>query len=202
MAIGLSESNVDYSLPISLIRQHCFCPRIPFYVECLGLRVTDRVWQRQGVSHHQRQQMLNKRRLLSRYDLDAGELRHNLLVKHDGLGIHGICDAAIFTPTEIVPLEFKMQSAQPVAAHQLQLLAYGLALGAQYGVTVRRGFILYGERGKTQLVNFSEDLQQRLLRIIAEIKAIQQRAVLPYSSATSAQCGQCEYLNFCADRDE
>lgn len=202
MAILLSEYEQLNSLPISLIRQHCFCPRIPFYREQLNIQPKTRIWQQQGVDFHQRQQMLNKRRLLSRYGLEQGELIHNIVLTHSELNIHGICDAAIITSSEVIPLEFKLQAAAPVRGHKLQLLAYGLALENRYSLPAQRGFILYGARGKTQLLEFTPSLRQSTTATIQAIQNNLQRGMLPFSSASAAQCGQCEYLNFCGDRDD
>lgn len=63
------------------------------------------------------------------------------------------------------------------------------------------GFILYGEKGKTISVEVDTKLRKQVLRVVSEITNMFERNLFPHSSATSSQCGQCEYLNFCADRE-
>lgn len=193
----------ENSLPASLIRQYVFCPRIPFYNEVLNIHPTERVWQRQGVEFHQRESMLMKRRNLSRFGIVEAKIQHNVTLQSQALGIHGICDALLFNNFEFSALEFKIAGvAQPQRGHVLQLAAYALMAEETYQLPCIQLFILYGDKGKTHRIAFTSELKAETLRVIAKIKASFERPLLPASSATGAQCGQCEYLNFCADRSD
>ena len=188
-----------YSLPASLLRQHTFCPRIPFYNEFKRINPGGKPWLTQGVLHHQRQQMLTRRRNLTRYGLSAGKVTYQLRLSSSFLGVHGICDAVIESEGEFYPLEFKLSPARPLRGHYLQLAAYALMLEECQGTRVRYGFILYGDRGHTRRV----DIDQWRGGVKSALKAIRANLsvpLLPPSPAIEAQCGQCEYLNFCADR--
>lgn len=197
-----SKAEID-SIPASLIRQHVFCPRIPFYNEVLAINPGNRPWQQQGVEYHQRQAMLVKRRRLHRFGLDKAEIKNNLPLRSLKLGIHGICDALCITGQEICPLEFKLhQTRAPQRGHILQLGAYALMAEEQFRLPCKRMFILYGGRGQTAAIAFNDKIRVSVLRNITEIKNNLYKPLLPASSATVAQCGQCEYLNFCADRSE
>jgi len=63
-------------------------------------------------------------------------------------------------------------------------------------------FILYGDKGKTHHIRFDQKLREDVISKIEDIKASFEKPMLPASSASDAQCGQCEYLNFCADRND
>lgn len=189
-----------YSIPASLIRQHLFCPRIPFYNEVMALNPGNRPWQKQGDLHHQRQHMLNKRRSLSRYQLNNAALKQNVSLRDPVLGCHGICDALLLTNTEVVPLEFKIAGQKPTAGHIAQLSAYGIMAEQHFERPCKRGFILYGDRGHTKEVHIDARLRQQVITNIHVIQHNLSQPLLPNSSATEAQCGQCEYLNFCGDR--
>ena len=67
-------------------------------------------------------------------------------------------------------------------------------------IAVTRGFILMGKRGKTYEIKFDEAKRLDVLRVADSIRKTLELALIPTTSATSAQCCQCEYSNFCADR--
>ena len=198
----LSEELED-SLPASLLRQYLFCPRIPFYHEVLNIYPATRLWQSQGVDYHQREAMLLKRRNLAQFGIEDAKLEHNVSLKSSKLSIHGICDAVLISEREIAVLEFKLRSSVKVQkGHIYQLAAYALMAEEAYNKPCNNLFVLYGDKGKTHQVKCDSVLKQDLIKKIAEIKASFKKPVLPASPATEKQCGQCEYLNFCADRND
>lgn len=190
------------SIAASLIRQHVFCPRIPFYNEVMGVNPSNRLWQQQGVSFHERQTMLLKRRNLKQFGLQQPVLKHNLHLRSEVFCLHGVCDAILFTEREACPLEFKLGSLKsPRRGHILQLAAYALMTQEQFGINCNQLFILYGPRGHTYRVSFDSTVRADVLRVVEEIRDNLGKPLLPNSSASDKQCGQCEYLNFCADRE-
>ena len=202
MAMQLYDENVN-SIPASLIRQYIFCPRIPFYHEVLNIYPAERFWQRQGVEFHQRESMLMKRRNLQQFGINNPVLQHNVHLHSQQYGMHGICDAVVISENEICVLEFKIaRSDKPQKGHVMQLAAYALMAEEQLQLPCRHLFILYGDKGKTHHITFTAELKKELLGIIENIRSSLEKPLLPHSPATEAQCGQCEYLNFCADRQE
>lgn len=194
--------STSQSLPASLIRQHVFCPRIPFYNEVLSINPGDRPWQSQGVSYHKRQEMLMRRRRLERFGLSEATLKINISLYSEKKSLHGICDALLINEGQVVPLEFKLSSSfQPRRGHILQLAAYGVLAEEQLGKPCEQMFILYGDKGKMHRVKLDEALRSNLMRTVDTMRENLRKPLLPASSATNAQCGQCEYLNFCADRE-
>lgn len=190
------------SLPASLIRQHVFCPRIPFYNEVLSINPGDRPWQSQGVSYHERQEMLVKRRRLEQFGLSRATLKTNVSLYSAEKGLHGICDALLISDEKLVPLEFKLTSTfKPRRGHILQLAIYGVLAEEQLGKPCEQMFILYGDKGKMHRVKLNQTLRSDLMRVVQAMKENLKSPLLPASPATNAQCGQCEYLNFCADRE-
>jgi len=145
--------------------------------------------------------MLNRRRSLQRYGLQQGALEHNVSLKGNGLPIHGVADAIIVTDNEVCPLEFKLEAASVQRGQILQLAAYGVLAEERYGKPFRQGFILYGSRGKTHRIQMDDRLRQQLNSVVESMLEIFQAQLMPASSASAHQCAQCEYLNFCADRE-
>jgi CRISPR-associated exonuclease Cas4 len=193
----------EESLPISLIRQHCFCPRIPYFNIVLGITPPSQPWVKAGVSFHEKMAMLEKRRNLAKYGLSEDcKFKCGFSVKSRKLGIHGICDGALFSASgNIYPVEFKTGDISFIPrGHRMQLIAYALALGEMKSSSVSMAFLLYGARGKVFRQEIDDAAKRSCIRLIDEIKENLARGILPASAATERQCCQCEFLNFCADR--
>lgn len=192
----------QFNIPISSIRQYCFCPRIPFFQLFREIQPIGPMWLQQGLNHHVRIAMLSKRRNLSRFDLTCKNFRffENVSLYNDQLGMHGICDGVIYTKDEIIPLEFKISEYAPTIGAKLQLVAYAMLFKEKEKIPVQRGFILYGKKGKTLEVTINSNMEQQVLSIMNEIRNFGNKSILPSTPASEPQCAQCEYLNFCADR--
>lgn len=207
MPIGITWSQMvmeSFSIPVSNLRQYLFCPRIPYLALMKGLKVKGGLWVHQGLSFHERTEMLTKRRNLSHYSLSASSFRFvaNISLYDKELGLHGVCDGALYTKEgRVYPLEFKMAEGQaPTLATEIQLTAYAMLLEKKENIVIACGFILMGKRGKTYEIQFNQTKRLEVLRVVDSIRKSLNLAVMPTTPATSAQCCQCEYLNFCADR--
>ena len=141
------DSSNRESLPVSYIRQFCFCPRIPFLSVFLEIKPPSPLWVQDGVDFHEKAAML---------------------VASSG--------------------------------HILQLTGYAILLEEKFQREVKQGFILYGKKGKSLRVEFTEERKKKVIEIAQKIISSFETGLLPDSPATSAQCGQCEFLNFCGDR--
>ena len=191
------------SYPISMLRQHLFCPRIPYFANVRDIHPVPPTWTGQGIAWHEVQLRLAKRRNLSRFGLgDRFRLDGvNVSVQSTLLHLHGICDAVLAAEDEICPIELKKtyQSAFSQAT-KIQLLTYAIALQEMTGKKVRKAFILYGDRGQTLPISVTESGIRNVERICAEMRRNFESCLLPDSPASEAKCCQCEYRNFCADR--
>lgn len=196
---SLSES----TFPISLLRQCCFCPRISYFQEVMQLQLTDKPWMKQGVDHHLRQTMLSRRRNLSRFGIaEDARVLSDVYVRSKKLGCHGIADMMLETTNSLYLVEFKISELKPVKGHILQVAAYAIAAEEQFHKPVSGVYILYGDRGKTFDVELSAALRRQVETTVTRVNSLLNGASMPDSPASAEQCGQCEYLNFCADRDD
>lgn len=191
------------SYPVSMLRQHLFCPRIPYFANVRDIHPTSPMWTAQGTSWHEVQLRLSKRRNLSRFGLDEGFKLSgvNVSVRSERLQLHGICDAVLASDDELCPVELKSTySSAHSLATQVQLLAYAVALHEMTGKGVKKAFILFGDRGQVLSVGVTEAAIEKVERICAEMRNNFESCLLPESSASEGKCCQCEYRNFCADR--
>ncbi len=191
---------MSYSLPISLIRQHCFCPRIPYFQELLKLNPPKPVWVKQGEDLHKGQEKIFKHRTLKRFNLVQAKQEFNVFVSADDLQLHGVVDSLLTSSKEIYPIEFKLSGHRPAKGQILQLTAYAMVAGYQYNLPCRQGFILFENRGKTHPIVFKLKDKEQVIVIRDHILNNLEKSYLPDSPATPAQCTQCEYLNLCNDR--
>ena len=194
----------SFSIPVSELRQHCFCPRIPYFHLLMQLPAEGRPWLSQGISYYKRTEMLSKRRNLSHYELTKSSFvfEADIRLYDPDLGLHGICDGVIRTAEgNIYPLEFKVnENASRTPGAAIQLAAYAMLLESREGRSITRGFIIAGDRGKTFAVDIDLALRENVLKTADAIRKACESALLPASAATDKKCCQCEYANHCADR--
>lgn len=189
------------SIPSSLFRQYCFCPRIVYFQYILGLKVPSPLWVKQGVDYHVREQQLSQSRTLKRYDLNSGKIEFDVKLRSAKWGIHGLADAVIFLPEEALVIEFKLTCNKPTRGQMLQIAAYAVMIEEQYNIGLKSGFISYESKGKVHRIEIKEKLKTSLSNAIKHIELMQNTQIMPDSSASQAQCEQCEYMNFCNDRE-
>ena len=187
------------SIPVNLIRQWCYCPRVVYYMELTDIPVHRPIWVGQGEDFHQLEQKLWQRRNLSRFKLNSGEIHYNLAVQSDELGLHGIVDMAIETDEAVYPVEFKLSPSNKKRGDILQLTAYAMLLEKHFSKSSSVGFL--AGRGKVlHTIDMDRMRQRDVMTTVDEIIRMLQRGTTPESSATVVQCCTCEYVNFCNDR--
>ena len=191
---------LPYSIPISLLRQHCFCRRIPWFNEIKQINPQGRKWLAQGLSFHKKQVMLTKRRNLSRYGLAEGDIFFNKSLKSSFMPCHGIADAIIETEHQVTVLDFKLGERKPTKGQIFQVAAYGMLAEEFFEKPCKNVFVLIGDRGQTFCYELHQSLRLKVKCKLDELIKILESPVIPDSSATEKQCGQCEYFNFCGDR--
>lgn len=191
-----------YSIPISLLRQQCFCPRIPYFYLLRELQPQVGFWVNQGKDYHERMQDLMKRRVLTHYGItETVSIKFNVALKSERLGLHGICDCVLFGEAQCYPIEFKLGKYNlRQRGTQVQLAAYALLCEEQFGLAVKQGFVINPRELKPHRIFIDIEQREYVKQIVSEIQNNCQKAIMPDSSASEAQCSQCEFLNFCGDR--
>jgi len=192
---------MSFSLPIHLLRQHLFCPRVPWFQELLEFKPPQPAWVRQGVVFHQRQPSVFRHRTLKRFGLEQAHRDFHVPVQSGQWRMHGIVDCVLETDTAVHAVEIKLAGRKPGRGHILQVGAYGLLVAEKYKKTSRRAFVVTEEKGKTWPVEITEQLVGDIIRTRDVILGNLARSRLPDSPASHAQCTQCEYLNYCNDRE-
>ncbi len=196
-----NETTLSYSLPISLLRQYCFCPRIPYYLELLQIKPSAPLWVQQGGEFHVTMENLLPRRTLHQFGLEGAEIRKNFNVKSERLRIHGILDFLLIADNAVVPLEIKTGSGSPTRGQVMQLAAYGFAAEEMLNKLFSFGFLINGKKGKNYRIERTSELEKDVEITIYNLNRDLHAMLLPESAAKASQCAQCEFISFCNDRD-
>lgn len=192
----------SFSIPISLFRQYTFCPRVVWYQLNLNAGVKRPLWVEQGLEYHDRQGQLDKSRSLRRYDISGDHIErlYGKTVSCNEPPMHGITDLLLVGETSIYPVEFKLSKPRKLAGLKLQLAAYGMAAEQETGKDCHKAFLIYGDRAKTIDFTIDEKVRSEVRDAAHQVSLIAKNDRIPDSSASLAQCQQCEYLLRCNDR--
>jgi len=99
-------------------------------------------WVEQGENFHRMETKLWQRRNLSRFNLEKGEIHHNLTMQDDALGLHGIVDMAIETDDAAYAVEFTLSASNKRRGDQLQLAGYAMLLEKHFSKPSPVGFLV------------------------------------------------------------
>ncbi len=187
------------SVPANLIRQWCYCPRVVYYQELVELPIQRPAWVAQGERFHQMEARLWQRRNLACFQLEDGKQHHNLPMRSATLGLHGIADMVVETDEAVYAVEFKLAASNKKRGDVLQLAAYAMLAEDHFQKPGTVGFL--AGSGKTlHTINIDTEKRQQVATVAQAIRTMLAKGRKPESSASLAQCGACEYVNFCNDR--
>ena len=115
------------------------------------------------------------------------------------LGLVGKPDYVMKTRQgSLIPVEVKTGRTpeSPYDSHRLQLMAYGLLIRSSYAQSPEYGLLHYSE--KDFRVDFTPELEARLMETLVEIRQVEKRIEAPNRSHnTSARCHSCGYRGIC-----
>ena len=129
---------------------------------------------------------------------ERGERQEKPLVSHRH-GLTGRPDYLVRTQDGIVPVEAKSTrcpaSGVPYESHLMQLASYCLLVEETLGERVPFGVIRYRDR---QLrVDYTDELRESLLSLLAEMREARRAADVHRSHDETARCAACSYRGIC-----
>ena len=191
-----------FSLPVSMLRQFGFCRRIPFFITLKNLNPPRGQWVNLGISMHESVERLMKRRDLSRLGINLDyQLRLEVSLSDQELGLHGVCDAVLESNDKVIPIEIKTGTTADVSlSEQIQTAAYAMLLEKAHGTSIDYGFVLTNLGRSQHVICIDEQLRTKVISTRDCIRQDICLGLMPPTSATKAKCCQCEFSNFCADR--
>ena len=196
-----SADRLLLDLAVSDVRQHVYCPRIPFYR--LGARLPHRfvtAAMHEGILEHERTEALEQRRTLRAYGLTDGERAFDVRLRSERLALGGRVDMVIRRASEVIPVEFKNTRAGLGLHHKYQLAGYALLAEEQYALPARRAFVYFIPLKRAQEVELTPAVRAYTKRVLNEIRASVARERMPPGTRMLERCRVCEFLPYCNDR--
>jgi CRISPR-associated exonuclease Cas4 len=116
------------------------------------------------------------------------------------IGLTGRPDYLIKREGLIIPAEVKSAWAprSPYDSHILQLAAYCMLVDSMYGRRPPYGLLRY--RNRTFKVEYTDDLESRLLEVIGTIRNQKDKDDSPRSHENPYRCAKCGFRNSCDQR--
>ncbi len=185
-------------LTVTDIRQHVYCPRIPYYRYTLPLERPVTAKMDLGKEEHETTSAKEARRTLKAYGIKEGERRFGVDLYSESLGLRGKIDMVIFTPHEVIPVEYKMAAGIGLH-HKYQLTAYAMLAEHTFGGTVSRAFVYLTPVKKAMEVPITAAMRDHLRKILAGLHASIENERLPRPTPHCKRCTDCEYRRFCGD---
>jgi len=188
-------------IPVNLIRQYHFCPRIVYFNLLTNIKPVYPRHVSMGEDYHKIQEKLSRHRKFKKLNIHYDKIVIGKYIEDTHLGIVGKVDLALLSKTQVIPIEFKQQyTHKPTFGHMLQLYGYGYLLAQYYDLDFNKAFVIYQNNIKLHQIQITDTIKQSFMDTLDKIKQIESSGVFPNSSANEYKCSQCEYLNFCDDR--
>ncbi|MEA2050137.1 MAG: CRISPR-associated protein Cas4 [Campylobacterota bacterium] len=187
-------------IPINLIRQYKFCPRIVYYNLLTNIKPIYPRHVGLGEEYHKLQNEMLSSRKFKKFQIEYEDILSDKYFESEELNICGKIDMAFLTKDEVIPVEFKYIDKKPSYSHILQLVGYGVLLEKVYQRNFKQAFIVHSNNMKFHKIDITPKHKKDFFEVIKNIENIVKNNILPNSSANEHQCIQCEYLNYCDDR--
>ena len=164
------------SVPISALQHYVYCPR-----QC-ALIHTEREWAENALTFLGRQE---HKRVESALGTTKGRLREARSVHLESsiLNIHGVSDVVEYEQLadgiRITPIEYKHGKPKIHDADKIQLCAQALCLEEMHDCHIDYGFLFYHSLRRREKIEFTEELRQATVEVIAQTMRMLEKGDLP-----------------------
>ncbi len=190
-------------LRVTDLKQYEYCPRIVFYQYCLpGIRPTT-YKMAAGIAAQDRTEVLEERRTLGEYGVDAGVRHFNVKVASQRLGCSGQVDLVVETNgasgRTLIPVDFKLSRHDPGRHFKLQLACYALLLEENWGAPAPEGIIHLIPLRENIRVKLDQRLRRAAEQELVAIRRMIEHEQMPAPTPARSRCVDCEFRRFCND---
>ncbi len=185
-------------LTVTDVRQHTYCPRIPYYQYTMPLERPTTAKMDLGKEEHETTSAKEARRTLKAYGIKEGERRFGVDLYSSHLGLRGKIDMMILTSREAIPVEYKMAAGIGLH-HKYQLTAYAMLAEHTLDRTVSRAFVYLTPVKKAVEVPITAAMREHVRGILGGLRASIVGERLPHPTPHRKRCTDCEYRRFCGD---
>ncbi len=198
-------SHERWMVDVTDVKQYACCPRLVYYHYCLPdvrpLTYTMQI----GTASQQKEEEREQRRQLRHYGLEQGERLFHYALRSQNLGLKGIVDMVIVTPSlqasekEVIPVDYKY-SEQKVGMHfKLQLAAYALLLEEVFHIPVQQAFLYTIPQRKAERIPITITLRKKVENVLQQIQQMLPSEQMPPATKEYRRCPTCEFRRFCND---
>lgn len=185
---------------ISHIRQFVFCPRIFYFYNFCNIAPKYPKHVEFGLDYHAKQDELFRKRNFAKFGIEFKEIHKNLYVENDEFS--GVLDMILVCDDEIIVCEFKDQTNLNLnKGTKMQLIAYAKLASKRFNLPFHRAILCSGNNLKFKIYSITNADLSEFEKVIANIKTLMHLGSFPDSSANLNACKQCEFLNYCDDRE-
>jgi CRISPR-associated exonuclease Cas4 len=199
------ETPETWLLDVTDLKQYVCCPRIVYYHYCLPAIRPLTYTMEVGIESHKQEEEREARRSLKAYSIAEGERLFHYALRSDTLGLKGIIDLVIITPSwdapdrEAVIVEYK-HSEQKAGAHfKLQLAAYALMVEEVLAIPARRAFLYSIPLRKAEAIPITVAQRKKVREVTQTIQQIMRSEQMPEPTRAQRRCPTCEFRRFCND---
>lgn len=185
-------------LTVTDVRQHVYCPRIPYYQHAMPLERPMTAKMDLGKEEHETTSAKEARRTLKAYGIKEGERRFGVSLYSEPLGLRGKIDMVILTTRETIPVEYKMASSVGLH-HKYQLTAYAMLVEHTLGGAVNRAFAYLTPLKAAHEVPITPAMRDHVKKTLADLRSAMKNERLPRPTPHRKRCAGCEYRRFCGD---
>ncbi len=190
-------------LRVSDLKQYAYCPRVVYYLYNMpGVRPTTFKMDL-GLEAQERVSKLELRRGLQVFGVREGTRHFHVTLWSGELGLSGQVDMVVEAQEAgrriAIPVDFKMSRRKADRNVRLQVACYGLLLEAVWQVHVPRGYVYSIPLRRAEEVPMTARLKADARRLVAEVRAMIERQVMPPPTPQRARCVDCEFRRFCND---
>jgi len=186
-------------LTVGELKQFVYCPRIFYFMSVQPLHPPSTHLMERGRKLQNEFERLEPRRVLSHYGLQTARRHFGIHLSDPELGISGQLDLLLEASERLAVVEFKASGAQLAENHLLQLAAYSVLAERSFGKPCPSGFALFVDRNEIEQVQIGEDLRERFVAKLCEMRSLLNTQEFPSPTPVRARCTSCEYRNFCGD---
>ncbi len=198
--ISLWEKDVE--LNVTDLKQHLYCPRIPYYFYVMPVPRPVTYKMRHGIQEHLELDRLEKRRGFRSYNLTEGKRLFHLQLKSEALGLYGKLDLVISYEkngsTHYLPVEFKYTENGIFTNVKYQLAAYTMLLEDHYRIPVQEGIIYQIPTKSIRVIKITEAMRKYVRDSLTVIRRMLENEAFP-EPTSRARCQDCEYRRYCND---
>lgn len=181
---------IDEPIMISALQHYSYCPR-----QCALIHI-EQIFEENR--HTLRGQAVHQRVDEPEYESRAGvRIERALPLFFEKIGLIGKADVVEFySDGSILPVEYKHGPKRRKLHDDLQLAAQAMCLEDMFNVKILKGAIYHASSRRRREVLITEDLREKILEIINEIRNIFVTGKLP-APVNDDRCRECSLADAC-----